>query len=313
MAVDLFIDEEQFVFFNTTNPVSIDTLISSLEGLKELVKKAPKTIENLTDIRIDRIEVFIEQIEAGSIAERLIFKLFFDSDEEYEKWLKEHPKMRKALMGLVLVGGVVASGFYVHSLSSPNGDTINISNNNAPVFVNSPVVIATSELLDKPAEEVEKVYMKAIQQSPACYIKTSIKFAEPVRGDVDAEISFFDSSDPEHNNTEYLDSAHISSEFLEKLPTKYEVQQQIDFKSFERQRITLHSTDRDKSKTGWDGSIDGVVPNRIKLQFADDINTSTLFGKTYLLANVEVEYRYDRRSNQMKPYVIFIEKLLAEE
>lgn len=86
---ELSISFPQQLYYSTTKPIHVSDVIKSLSGLNTLVKSTKPTLNTLLESDICNIELFVKTIEEGSLLEETFIKLFFNSQAEYDAFLKK--------------------------------------------------------------------------------------------------------------------------------------------------------------------------------------------------------------------------------
>lgn len=302
---------DNFVFYNTKQQIPIDDVIKSLQAYKELVGFLPKTIHKLLDIEVESIDVYVDDIQSGSLKSWMLLALNFKDEEELKKWVQQKPMARYALLSL-LIAGLVSYGMVqlqpLLSSSSPVNNTNSSDNGSLTVIGNNNVIIqTTADLTDKTKHDVETAISEATHTARKKLAENAIKFIQPAKRDKDASVYLYDHSKLDNTKASSLiQHAELPKEFIAAAPEYYEPVKQIDHIDMESAEVTLHAKDKDNGDKGWLGSVDGIDGSRIKLEFIDDIDHAQYFNKSRLKARVQIEYRYDSRANQMKPKRITI-------
>ena len=61
----------------------------------------------------------------------------------------------------------------------------------------------------------------------------------------------------------------------------------------QRQRVVIHATDRDHSKSGWAGHIVGVWEKRLPMKLFPEIPPAQVFGKEEIIADIMLVFKTD--------------------
>lgn len=295
------IDHE--VFYKTEKTIHVDDVIASLEAYKTLIGYAPKAINQLLEVNIKSFEIFVENIESGSLIEKYLLKLSFGSEEELEKWLAKNPMMKKALLALV-VAGIAGYGIYLAATAMSSGtNNINITGNN------NIVILAASDVSDKTTKEVESAIHSAVETAHKKIAESSIKLLKPIQSDPAGELLLHGKIEDNNPYAQQIKSATLPKEVIQEAPTEYTPPKLIDHKNFQNVKIMLRANDMDKTTSGWAGTIEGIASSRVNIEFFDGINVQDLYGKTELMADVEIEYRFSKPSKKLRPTKIIVLKV----
>lgn len=263
--------------YKTKKPIQVPELVQSLQALEKVVEQSKGAFSTLTNANITDVQLFIEEIEEGSILQKIAIKLIFGSEEEFEKflenthkWIKENP-VKSAATGLV---GLVIGGLITYGISSSDKSSIAISQNYGNIILHSSVQLGIEE----------KDFKDAIENSPTnkkSLVTNSVKFAQVAKEDGrNAEIIFGD-----ENGNKGTD-IKITSEAIKDLPEQVKIES-IE-KSTELDNITLNirSMDLDKYNNGWSGYIDGVMTKRVKLEIPLTMDLKILAKQVVIKADV---------------------------
>lgn len=294
---------EHEVFYKTEKTIHVDDVIASLEAYKTLIGYAPKAINQLLEVNIKSFEIFVENIESGSLIEKYLLKLSFGSEEELDKWLAKNPMMKKALLALV-VAGIAGYGIYLAATAMSSGtNNVNITGNN------NIVIMAASDVSDKTKKEVEAAIHSAVETAHKKIAKNSIKILKPIQSDPNGELFFHGEIEDNNPYAQHLKTATLPKEVIQEAPTEYNPPKLIDHKNFKNVKIMLRANDMDKTTSGWAGTIEGIASSRVNIEFFDGINVQDLYGKTELMADVEIEYRFSKPSKKLRPTKIIVLKV----
>lgn len=116
---DLILTASHEIYFSTRNEVPIADVVASLQAFEKIVRQLPQVLTGLTGAEIEDIQVFMDELESGSLFERYLLKLVFKDEQELEKFLasireklKEKPVIRNVVIGSA-IAGLVGYGLYV--------------------------------------------------------------------------------------------------------------------------------------------------------------------------------------------------------
>lgn len=187
---DLILTASHEIYFSTRNEVPIADVVASLQAFEKIVRQLPQVLTGLTGAEIEDIQVFMDELESGSLFERYLLKLVFKDEQELEKFLasireklKEKPVIRNVVIGSA-IAGLVGYGLYVGAqvVRSPEAAKTIQANNN--VIIN----IGAGELNMTP-EQFTAVVQAAVRDKKAL-AKDSIKLMAPARTDKGSTVTF---------------------------------------------------------------------------------------------------------------------------
>lgn len=132
-TAEFYFDASHRVYYSNKEPVPIADVIESLIGLEKLMRMTPKALSALTGVEIQRVDVFVEQVESGSLLEEIGVRLFFKDKVDLMKFVdKVREKVGDGPGRYVLIGAVMVAMVYIGAdliAGSKGGDTTNITAN----------------------------------------------------------------------------------------------------------------------------------------------------------------------------------------
>jgi len=282
------------IFFSNKNNVLIPDIIKSLEGIESISKQFHTVVNKAFDIDLASSSAYVDSLEVGSLAEKVLIALNFKNEKELEAFLhkfgKDHPMLKNTIN--VIFVGVVIYGLYQAAVSL-GGETNHIeANNNVIININQPGLSGQeiSEIIDKAT--VDK---KAIA-------KAAIKLITPAKSDKEASITF------KVGDQEDAIKYEISPETIAQAPTH--VKEVLDEKvlHIENASVSIRATDLDKRNQGWAGIVSGI-DHRLPITVSPNVNVKDLKDTTYV--DVSIVYKRGDKDNDLRPVRIFIEKISA--
>lgn len=288
--------------FNTTQPIKVSDIVRSLEALEKIAQQSNKTLSALTQSEIENVELLIESIETGSIIQKIILKLGFKTEENFDKFLenshewlheqyKEHP-VRTSIVGLA-IGGMIAYGFYNLGGQSAN-DKITVSGNYNTVIVNGAGQLGISEETFKKALEANKGQQKSLT-------KNAVEFAQVAKTESgNVSIDFGDATNKGEGIT-------LSKEVIAAIPTKApKTEIEIKNQEFPNATLNIRTLDRDNYK-GWTAYIDGFFTKRVRLEIPETADLNVLSKQESIKADVVLYFK--PKGDSMDPQWIELKTL----
>lgn len=274
---DIFFYELQDqIKFNTKEPIRVKDIVRSLEALEKIVRQSAKTFSKLTDSEVERVELYIQTIEEGSLLEKIIVKLVFKNEENLDKflenthdWIVDKAKgnpVKTGLAGLV-IGGMIAYGFY--SLGNSSANSVAVSGNYHTVIVNGAGQLGISEAAFKEAIEENKSQRKTLARNAVEFAQT----AKTEKGDVSIELG--------------VDSnVIIPADVVKALPETVKSEPIEKTAKMDNVNLNIRSMDRDKYESGWTAIIDGVSEKRLPLELPISTDLNVLFKQDVIKADI---------------------------
>jgi hypothetical protein len=141
-----------------------------------------------------------------------------------------------------------------------------------------------SEMTGKPADQILKNlqgrYEKEGRRSGL--IKSVTKFFVPSKRDNNSPIKVGKRTIP----TEILLEAP-EAHLLENAMEERQSRDQNDV------RLEIHAMDKDRSRSGWAATADGISSRRLPLKLFDGVEPSQIWGRDFLRANITTIYQWD--------------------
>lgn len=272
------------LYYSTKEPVPIGEVIESLLGLERLVKMAPRALEGLTGVPIDRIEVYVDQLESGSLLEKVVLKLFFKDEQEFEAFFeKVRAKVGNGVARNVLIGAVVSAlllyGVYLLA-SSSGGNTTNITANN-----NTIINIGAGEVQLTP-EQFKSIVQAAVTDKKEL-AQAASQIVRPLRRDASAALVI-----------DGNDSLKVTPAVVKETPDSFKVVPDTKVEVMRDVELHVRTTNRDSNRTGWSARLPLKFDHKLKLKLEDHLDPEDIAGKPIIKGDVEIHYVRDAQRNQ---------------
>lgn len=280
------------IYYTNKNHVSIKDVIKSLEGIDALTNHFHSVASQILGANVSSSSATIENIQSGSLLEKIFISLNFKNDEELEKALnkfgQDHPLLKYAIN--IAFVSVFLYGLY-SAVKSNGGDTTHIEgNNNVNITINQPGLTS---------EEISKIIDKAIVDKKAV-ANAAVKMAAPAKSDKQAEIRFkVNGSD---DSTAYV----ITPQAIAEVTDYYKPVIEEKILSISSASVSIRATDLDKRTQGWAGLIDGI-DHRLPITIAPNVDVNKL--KDTSIVDVQIIYKKNANDDNLRPTRIFIEKI----
>lgn len=293
---EAYIDVPFELYYDTKNGIPIEDAIEQLKALSKIIGKQANIVSSISNTSIERTEVFVNELIEGSWQEKLCIRLFFKSEEEYEKF--------KNACGNVEMSGwlktVIAMGFGAFLLFSiqqmlPQKDAkpqvnIEISNNSG--------IVSLGKSIDLSDEQINKVLEKNSNPTKA-EKQAALDVISPAKNGGASQIQLVG-----------YDELTIPQTSFENLPDEVPSQEGADRESpHSNIDLYIYASDRDKSSVGWAGIVPDLFENRVKFELGEGVNPNTLHGQRKIKADIVVHEKYIASKKTYKPFKVTILKV----
>ncbi|MGP1519841.1 MAG: hypothetical protein ACTTIY_08970 [Haemophilus parainfluenzae] len=309
MDQEFTIDIPHRLYFSTRKAVSVKEVIKSLQGLENVIKCSKSSLERVYDTELQKVELYIQQIEEGSLTEDILIRLFFKDKKSLNKFLdkcrdkvgNEKMKWLGATLGVVIGAGLLVGLFNANRTqlneNSNNQTTINLTNN----YYGNSVWKEGAELTNQSSDEFRKQIEKETRSQIKTLAQGAIDTITPARNDKNSTLTL---------SSENV-AVKINSQMIKNAP-----EGKLEFKTLEHSDtfldvdLEIRALDLDSNTKGWAGVIPNIVTKRVKIEVKDGVDTSKLKINVKVRANVIVEYTMDKMSGKSVPSLIVLEELL---
>lgn len=307
---ELSITFPQQLYYSTTKPVHVTDVIKSLSGLNTLVKSTKGTLNTLLETEISNIELFVKTIEEGSLLEETFVKLFFNSQAEYDAFLKQiHDKFGDKAMKttgaiiLAVVGLLTLYGAYKAATAGSDNGTINSNSFNTinNYYIDPKTWKKAAELTGMSPQDIKLVIEQTIRNRKAI-AQSAIELMAPTKDDENAELFI--------GQNHKIEEPLMPNEVVKSIPHgKIEFSAIEDVIDYNDVDIQIRALDLDNPKKGWAGIIPNIIDYRVKIEVAKDVKTDKLKINKTLRADVSVELKKDTSTGELKASKIILHKI----
>lgn len=293
----------QQIYYSNKKRVPIKDVAESLLALESIIHQSPDILEAmLPGIRIDAVEVFIEELKSDSIWEEFAIRFIFGSQQEFDEFvfnarergmdfIKNNNLLSAIIIAMVLSGGSYYLG--KDKTSKPDQKTIIEANNNTIIQIGA-------NLVELQAEDFKAIIEGAISNKEKL-AKDAASFVKPAKLDPTANITFNGNSD-----------LQISSESIRAMPSNLnELEEEEFIQDFTNIDLEIRAFDLDSSKRGWAVIIPILHQKRIPLKLDPTVSPEDLLDQRIITADVTVIFRHDKEFNKI-PRTVFLRQLTGE-
>ena len=284
--------------YTNNNYVPIRKIIESLEALECVVGETPFVLNGLTQSsEIERVEIDIETIAAGSLKEKFIVRYFFKNEEGFNRWVDKLREMTGMADGKIIIPALIASAItatilhgVVQAMPSDSTEqaTSSISGNN------NTVINFVADTLNMEEETVQSVIEKSINNQKKL-AENSVKLVRAAKLDDQAQI-ILDGND----------QLSITPETIKFSPDTYEPPKPAEkIEKYERTLVQIRRADRD-NHTGWFVVVPGLAEYRVKMQVDESVDLAGLALKEQVFANLHITYKYNKSKQEYKATEVYL-------
>lgn len=287
------------VYYSNREPVPIKEIVESLLGLEQVIRMSPRVLQGLTGVEIDHIDIFVEQLETGSLMETVLIKLFFKSEDDLNTFLdKVRGKLEKPMARNILIGSVLTAlvgyGAYLAASAQKGAaaGTVTITANN-----NTIINVGAGETNLTP--EAFKAIVEAAVQDKKELAQSAVKVLKPARLDEQASIQF--------DNHEKL---ALPAAVVKATPRTVDIEAQKKIEDLLDVDLEIRATNLDSQKQGWAALLPGKIDRRIKLQLGDGVDPLDVAGKLKVRADISIYYVLDKDGVRLVPSHILLREVI---
>lgn len=273
------------IYYATKEPVSVDTVVESLRGLEDLLRRTGPFIEAaFPGLKVLKTDVLVSEVRSGSLKDVFAVKFLCGGEKNAEELEQLAEKIMAANGGLktVVAAGVGALLMYgvMGAIGSGTPSTSLTAYNS--------VVIKAAGNVNIGSDAVNKILRQQKDQKKLA--KSSIDAFRPAK------------EDNAHITIDGAPQLDIPSDAVKLVPKTYEPpvpSERTD--TYSKVDVSVYASDRDRVSTGWAGAVVGVTESRTKIRLADGIDPAKLHGKTRLTGDVVITYRYQKSKKAYVP------------
>lgn len=290
--------------YSFDEPILINELVKSLKAYQSLSSLfLPKILNNIFDVKINGVEIFVSEIERGSFLGKLLFDIAFKDEQSYKKFCSKvrtfinlethdgHANISRLIL-LIMTALIGVGVFYLFFEKSDKSKqevinnliTVINTNNDTPITGDQIVKIVqntTNSFKQKTANNVSDIY------APARKYKGNLDLGD---GDIRVE--------------------PVNTKILQNMPASVDINYESMDEKFQDIDLQIRATDRDKI-TGWYAVIENIVPKRVRLVLPEDIDLNKLANNSKIRANVRIEYTL-KKNGARKPKQIILESIVID-
>ncbi|WP_321276928.1 hypothetical protein [Thiomicrorhabdus indica] len=296
----------QEFYYSTLEPVPVDDVISSLQGLKVLLSSSPGIIQGfIPDIDIQGVEIYVEEIRDGSLRDTLKIDLLFGGEEHYQnfrnmvqRWSAKKYKYdpndpeqvemyeRELMIRFLsfVAAALLASGI-TYAIATSNADqsaqtTVNVHDNT--------IINFGAGEFDMNGDQIRAIIKEATFDKQKDIAQAAIKAVKPVKQDEQATLDISGISE-----------ISIPQEVAKVVPEKYTAPMPTEQTTeYENVDIVVYASDIGKRRKVWAGIVPGVVDDRVKFKLADDLDPAKIHGNLRFKSNVSVIKKFNKAENK---------------
>ncbi|WP_040728233.1 hypothetical protein [Thiomicrorhabdus sp. Kp2] len=292
--------------YTTLEPVPIDDVISSLQGLKVLLKASPRIIQGfIPDIDIQGVDIYVEEIKDGSLLDLLKIDIVFGGEDHYQKFREMVQKWsakkynadpndpdqveqyEKEIMKrfLYFVGAVTISSGITYAIATSGSDQA--SQTTVNVHDNTIINFGAGEF-DMTGDQIKAIVKSATQDKQKEIAKAAIKAIKPAKQDDQATLDIGG-----------ITEVSFSQEVVKAVPAKYTppmpTEQTADYQNAD---VVIYASDIGQRRKVWAGIVPGIIDDRVKFLLSDDLDPSKIHGNLRFKADISVIKKFSKAENK---------------
>lgn len=287
--------------FSNRNSIPIAEIAQSLLALDKTIRVSCGAFNALIfDDAVERMEVELSRLEAGSLSDNFILRFFFKDEAQLnrfiEQWrdrlhigelMEKHPVIGTVLM-LTLSYGLVLAAQKFGSQEKP----VHIENS----FNNA--VVAAGDVLNLDPETIRKKLSDGVTAKD-WLANRAAKLVHPAKLDARAEVRM-DNYEP------------IPPEALLEVPSMTSEGAEETVEILTNVEIRVRALDLDNRKKGWWAIMESVGDRRIRLQLDPSVNPHDLLRSDVVRVNAELISTLDEDGEKTER-LIFVRQVLPVE
>ncbi len=287
-------------YYSNKKFVPIPDIIESLLSIEKLIQLSPSVLEHATNIPIHKIEVYVDEVSAGSLLEKIAVRLFFKSEEDMEAYLDkirekvQTPGMAKNLFLTTVIATIIGYGLYwaASSKGDVGATTINANNN---VIIN-----LGAGQVDLTPEAFKAIVETAVTDKKAA-ATNAVGFLKPARGDLQATIKL-----------DQNEALEFKRDVINAAPLVVEFPKQEQFEDIHDVDLQIRATNLDSLKQGWAAIIPDKVDRRVRLVLDPSVKPSEIAGRFQVRADVTLFKKLDKTGSNFVPDYIYLRNLIKD-
>lgn len=288
-------------YFDTTTPVPIPEIITSLEGLERLSRSLPRFLSSISGAEVDRVELQVDSIETGSLKEALDCVVSFLTPQERDKFKAwaQGTKMGTAVR-YAACGGVVAVALTIIAVGAISAyDTFSGAKTPSIQANHNTIINIGADALSASEDQVRKAIDAALSQDKKRAVAAAMSFIAPA-GSV-------------HGGTLYAGekgaAVSISHEMAKDTPAAPDFKAKDQVLSYSDVAVSIRALDRDKGSGWWVVLPTIAADRRLRMTFADGVDSTKAMTDADIKADVIVTYSQDFNQGTLVPKGVEVQKI----
>lgn len=284
--------------FTIDEPAPVAVVIESLKGFEKLIKRTQPLIEKSLDgIKIQRTDVYIDEIIDGSLIYDFIVKHVISEDNiQKAKDLAYDIAGDKPVIKTAVSMGVGAL-IYATASSYIGGNETETKSETAPALnAYNSVIIQSASDINITQDDLQEFIEKAGHDKTV--VKNVIDATSPIKlAGGNADLILEDNP-----------MLSVSHTILNELPENMDhltPERRDDF--YSNADVYIYASDQDKGHTGWAGIVPELFEQRVRFDFANSVDFAALHGRRKIKADVTVHQSFNRNTLSYKVDYVTIE------
>lgn len=291
----------QTIYYSNKNHLPLEDVAESLLALKAIIEATPHVLERLQPgLHVQKVNVFVNEIKAGSLLEDLVVKFIFGNQEKLDlsiQSLRQEIGADSLLANRTLVGAIIGAlitggGIYLlNKLKGPEEQKQALQANQNVFIINGANLAGVNE------DQFRSVIQGTLARNEHLP-KEAVKVVRPAKREGEASIML--------NQDPHATIANQAIRAMPSSPPDDEPLETVD--DFFDVEIQIRAIDLDSTKRGWAAVVPSISSRRTKMHLDPHIKVHQLLGKTTIKGDITVSFRYDERGAKL-PNLIFLREL----
>lgn len=277
------LESHHTIYYSNRAYVPIPELAASLVALEKTVKHITPTFQMLfKEADILAIQVFVEQITAGSVDDHFLLKLIFKTDEGYDIFvekLRRYSGIEFVQEKHPFIGQLLTAGIILGAVVAVNRWGINSSNVHVEGDHNIVLNVDHGDMNITP-DEIREAFSESVKNK-AALASSAVKLIHPAKLDDQASIT-----------VDGNESFRVSKDAIKEMPVKAtRTAPSTGCMTLENESFDIRALDRDNTSKGWYVVVPSLAEKRFRLELDPRIDPEVLRRGGQLKGKLEAHYR----------------------
>lgn len=287
------IEYTQDIYYSNKQKIPISEVARSLLALEEASSVVPTLIETIfDDVSIKSMSIYIEELESGSLKERVQYYLWIalqnnlenNSEIEYKNLSNETGENKRNIIGWALAATLIIALKFAADRAFPNEEKPYLQEQINITFQ------AGRDITGIDSEKLLGTVKTLVKENPQA-IKGAIGFTNPAKKEKNAHLKIGTIT-------------RLTSELLKEVPAGlFEEEEQERVIELTDTEVFIRATDKDSGKKGWGATVPEFSEKRVRMHIAPGIDLEFLSHQDVIVGDVAIFYLVTTQGNVKKPHI----------